>query len=245
MDTSIIRCEARPLCGIRATTPGGYHLKEREVVMSAASKRWFSVILMAVMAVSLVAATAGLQGCGSDQSKQDFVDSVLSIIEENQSNTEIVQEGQVAFQAYYQSGFTDLESAAGAAESFVKSNEKDALSLQKLRELDKPDEAAQEIVDTLASGIETMDEGNSAYAEELGKAPEQSVEERSQIFVIAVDVMGVYLEGIDDIIASCAQLLDYAQTNGLEGEQEIEDWYNKFQAERDAMLQSMEAMSGE
>jgi hypothetical protein len=124
----------------------------------------------------MLAALAALPGCGSDQAKQDFVDYVLSIIQENQSQTEIAEEGRAAFQAYYQSGFTDLDSAAAAADSFVKSNEKDAQSLQELEALEKPDEAAQDIVDVLVQGIETMDEGNALYAQELAKAPEQSVE---------------------------------------------------------------------
>jgi len=216
----------------------------REVVMSVPSKRSLMPVLAAGLTVCIFAALLGLPGCGSDQSKQDFVNGVLSIIEENQSQTEIAQEGQAAFQAYYQSGFTDLESAAAASESFVKSNEKDELSLQDLEGLEKPDEAAQGIVDVLVAGIETMDDGNSVYVEELAKAPEQSVEERSQVFVAAGQVMGIYLEGISAIIASFELLLDYAQTNGLEGEEEIQSWHDKFQAEKENLERALESMSG-
>ena len=212
--------------------------------MSAASKRSFTTILMAVVTVCLIAAVLGLQGCGDDQTKQDFVNGVLSILEENQSQTEIAQEGQAAFQAYYQSGFTDLDSAAAAEESFVKSNTKDAQSLQDLEALENPDEAAQGIVDVLVVGIETMDEGNALYAEELEKAPEQSVEERSQIYVVAGQAMAVYLEGISAIVVSCELLLDYVQTNGLDGEEDIKSWYDKFQAEKENLEQALEAMSG-
>ena len=211
--------------------------------MGAASKRFFMSMLMAAVAVCLIATALGLQGCGGDQSKQDFVNDVLSIITENQSQTEIAAEGQAAFQAYYQSGFTDLESAAAAAESFAKSNEKDEVSLQSLEALDTPDEAAGGIVDLLVAGIETMDDGNTVYQEELEKAPEQSVEERSQVFVAAAQAMGIYLEGISAIITSFELLLDYVKTNGLEGEEEIGSWCEKFQAEKESLEQSLEAMS--
>ncbi|MBN2026712.1 MAG: hypothetical protein JW854_08155 [Actinobacteria bacterium] len=211
--------------------------------MSSPSKRSLMLALTAGLAVCMFAALSGLTGCGSDQSKQDFVNGVLSIIEENQSQTEIAQEGQAAFTAYYQSGFTDLESAAAAAESFVKSNDKDELSLQELEALEKPDEAAQGIVDVLVAGIETMDDGNSVYVEELAKAPEQSVEERSQVFVAAGQVMGIYIEGISAIIVSCDLLLDYVQTNGLDGEEKIQSWHDKFQAEKENLEQALESMS--
>jgi hypothetical protein len=231
----------RSVAGVRRKLHKG---DAREVVMSAASKRSFTSILMAAVAVCLIATTLGLQGCGDNQSKQDFVNGILSIIEENQSQTAIAAEGQAAFQAYYQSGFTDLDSAAAAADSFIKSNEKDELSLQSLEELNKPDEAAQGIVDVLVAGIETMDDGNSVYVEELAKAPEQSVDERSQVFVAAGQVMGIYLEGISAIVASFELLLDYAKTNGLEGEEEIQSWHDRFQGEKESIEQSLEAMSG-
>lgn len=212
--------------------------------MSTSSKRSWTLVLVVGLSICLFTVFLGLPGCGSDQSKQDFVDGLISIIEENQSQQEIAAEGQAAFQAYYQSGFTDLESAAAAAESFVKSNEKDELSLQELEALEKPDATAQEIVDKLREGIETMDDGNDIYTEQLEKAPEQTVDERSLIFAAAGEAMAVYLNGISDIVASFEQLLDYAKTNGLEGQDEIESWYERFKSEKDSIEQSMEAMSG-
>jgi len=212
--------------------------------MSTSSRRSWTLVLVAGLSICLFTVFLGLPGCGSDQSKQDFVDGLLSIIEENQSQQEIAAEGQAAFQAYYQSGFTDLESAAAAAESFAKSNEKDELSLQELETLEKPDATAQEIADKLREGIETMDDGNDIYAEQLEKAPEQTVDERSLIFAAAGEAMAVYLNGISDIVTSFEQLLDYAKTNGLEGQDEIESWYERFQSEKDSIEQSMEAMSG-
>lgn len=183
-----------------------------------------------------------MQGCGKNQAKQDFVSDLISIIEENQSETEIAEEGQKAFVAYYESGFTDLESAAKAAESFTMSNEKDAESLKDLQALQKPDGEAQEIVEKLRSGIETMDKGNSLYAAELEKAPDQSEEERSNVFKATVEAMNLYLEGITAIISSCEMLRDYAEKNGLEGTKDIETWINKFKGEKNSIKQVLEYM---
>jgi hypothetical protein len=213
--------------------------------MGVWGKRPFAMILMVVTATCLVATFLGMQGCGNDQSKQEFVNDLLSIIEENQAKKGAGQEGSAAFQAYYQSGFTDLESAAAAAESFAMSNEKDVLSLQSLEDLNKPDEAAEDIVDILSSGIKTIDDGNTIYVEEFEKAPAQSVEDRPLIFVITSEVLGIYLEGITIIITSFERLLDYAKTNGLEGVEEIETWHDKFVGEKESIEQSTQAMSGE
>jgi hypothetical protein len=212
--------------------------------MSALRKRSSALIIMAGITVCLVATSLGFAGCGSDQSKQDFVNGMLSIIEENQAQPEIAEAGQAAFQVYHQSGFTDLESAAAAADSFNKSNEKDDLSLRDLEALQKPDENAEEIAGIFGSGIDTMDEGNTVYARELDKAPGQSVEERSQIFAASGEAMGDYLEGIADIIASFELLLDYVKDNGLEGEEDIQGWLDGFHSEKDSIEQSLKSISG-
>ena len=192
-------------------------------------------LLVSALAVSLVAASLGLQGCGKDQAKQDFVDGVISIIEKNQSQPEIAEKGRNAFMAYYRSAFTDLESAAAAAESFTLSNEKDARSLQDLQALGKPDAEAEEIAGKLRSGIETMDEGNAVYASELEKAPGQSVEERSKVFQATAGAMDLYLDGISAIISSCEMLGEYAKKHGLDGAAEISKWVDKFTEERESI----------
>jgi hypothetical protein len=212
--------------------------------MRASSKRYYMSALVVILASCMFASMLALTGCGDDQAKQDFVNGVLSIMEENQSQPEIAAEGQQAFQAYFQSGFADLESAEKAADSFALSNEKDARSLQSLEALEKPDESAEEIASSLRLGIETMDEGNSVYEDALREAPEQSVEERSQIFASTATAMSLYLEGIDLIILSFESLLEYTKANGLEGEQEVDNWYQKFKSEKESIERSMEAMGG-
>lgn len=208
--------------------------------MGVSGKKRSIPMLLAAVAACLIAALLGLQGCGKDQSQQDFVDGMLSIIEENQSQTEIAEKGQAAFMAYYESGFTDLENAAAAAESFTLSNQKDAQSLKELQALEKPDQEARDIADTLRSGVETMDRGNSAYAAELEKAPNQSVEERSMVFAAAAEAMNLYLEGITDIVAACEMLREYAEENGLEGAEDIKAWMDKFTEEKNSLEQSMQ-----
>lgn len=196
-------------------------------------------LIAPVTAFFVLVASMTLQGCGKDQAKQDFVDGVISIIEKNQSQPEIAEKGREAFMAYYRSSFTDLDSAAAAAESFTLSNEKDAGSLKDLQALQKPDGEAEEIAAKLLKGIETMDEGNSIFAAELGKAPQQSVEERAKVFQATEGAMGLYLEGIEAIISSCEMLRDYARKHGLDGVGEIEKWMDKFTEEKKAIEQSM------
>lgn len=199
---------------------------------------------VAALAASLILAALAVQGCGDSQAKQDFADEVLSIMEDNQSQPEIAEEGQEAFQAYYQSGFTDLESAQRASDSFTRSNQKDEDSLNRLDGMEKPDDAARDIVQKLSLGITVMDEGNSMNAEELDKAADQSVEERSQIFAMTAEAMGKYLEGIELIITAFEGLLDYVRENELQGEQTVETWLERFQGERESIEQALEAMSG-
>ena len=141
--------------------------------------------------------------------------------------------------AYYSSSFTDLESAAAAAESFTLSNDKDARSLQDLQALGKPDAEAQEIAGKLRAGVEAMDEGNAVYAAELEKAPGQSVEERSKIFQAAAGAMDLYLDGIGAIISSCEMLAEYAKKHGLDGAAEISKWADKLTQEKESIEQSI------
>lgn len=212
------------------------------MVMVVKKGRVSVVVVVSAVALCLVAASLGLQGCGKDRAKQDFVHGLISIIEGNQSQTEIAEEGQKAFIAYYESGFTDLESAAKAAQSFNLSNEKDAGSLSQLLALQKPDGEAEEIAEKLRAGIETMDRGNSLYAAELKKAPDQSVEERSKVFEATVEAMNLYLEGITTIISSCEMLRDYAEKNGLEGVEDIGSWIDKFADEKGSIERALEYM---
>ncbi|MBC7246915.1 MAG: hypothetical protein H5T73_03930 [Actinobacteria bacterium] len=210
--------------------------------MGMTGKRWLVPVLLGALALSSVAATLGLQGCGKDQAKQDFVDGVIAIIEENQSQPEIAAQGQAALTAYYESGFTDLASAAAAAQSFIASNEKDTRSLDDLRVLQKPDGEAGEIADTLRSGIEIMDEGNSVFASELEKAPRQSVEERSELLGSTMEAMNLYLEGISAIISSCEMLRDYAKKYGLDGHEDIQTWIDKFTGEKESIEKAIQYM---
>jgi hypothetical protein len=185
------------------------------------------------IAVPALLLAAFLSGCGGkDQRKQQFVDGMVGLIQENQSQPEIAEEGRAAFQRYYMSGFNDLESAAAAAESFEKSNEKDRGTLQELASLEKPDDLAASIAASLEEGIVMMDKGNSIYAEELRKAPGQSAEERAAIESKGRAVMQVYLEGLGAIISSFKELSSYVKNNGLNGGEEVETWQKKFEDER-------------
>ncbi len=226
--------------GLRRVPVGSWENgKGVATIMTGEKQRVHVRIIMAATALCLAAASLGLQGCGKDQAKQDFVNGLISIIEDNQSQPEIAEKGRSAFMAYYRSAFTDLESAAAAAESFTLSNEKDAGSLARLQALEKPDGQAEEIAAGLREGIETMDRGNAFFASELARAPEQSVEERSMIFQSTEEAMALYLDGISAIISACEMLRDYAKEHGLDGVADIEKWIEKFGAEKESIERSM------
>ena len=211
--------------------------------MHISAGRIIKLILVAALLGIMAIAPLALQGCGSDQAKQDFVDEVLSIMAQNQEkSSEMSQEGRAAFQAYYESGYNDLESAQGVADIYKETNVKDEESIQQLEDINKPDDQATEIVDTLQMGIETVDEGNTIYIEKLEKAPEQTVEERAQITNKSAEALGKYLEGITLVVDAFEMLLDYVQANDLEGADAIQAWLDKFNAEKEGIEQSLSAM---
>ena len=213
-------------CGMRARKG-----LEVEKEMRSDSKAMAVAFFTAMTAFLL---TAVLASCGGkDQRKQQFADGVVRLIRENQSRPEIKEEGKAAFQRYYMSGFSDLESAAAAAESFEKSNEKDQGTLQELASLEKPDDRAAEIAAGLEEGIRTMDEGNARYADELRRAPEQGPEERANINSAGKAIMErYYLVGLDAIISALEGLSGYMRDNGLRGEEQLRDLLEGLRQER-------------
>ncbi len=202
-----------------------------------------SSFLGMALTVLILLGAAGCGGKGADQAKQAFVDGIISILEDNQSHPEIMEEGQKAFIAYYQSGFGDLEKAAAAAESFEKSNEKDAGTLRELGELEKPDDRASAIAAGLEEGIRTMDEGNSRYAEELRRAAGQSQEQRAGINEAGKAIMERhYLPGLDAIISALDGLSGYVRDHGLQGEKRLQEMLDKFRQERRETEMSLKYM---
>jgi hypothetical protein len=211
------------------------------IVRATGTRNGWVVALLVSMIVSLAAAAA-LPGCSKDNSKQDFVNGLLSIIEDNQGDSQIAEAGQQAFQAYFASGFTDLAAAQAAADSFAKSNDKDQVSLGRLEQLARPDAQATAICDDFEKGVVTMDEGNSVFAAELEKAPGQSVEERSLIYEGMGRAMEYYLRGLDYIIKSMEDLVSYIEANKLEGKDSAEVWAEKFKAEKESLEQAIKYM---
>ena len=211
--------------------------------MRTSAGRIIKLLLITALLGIMATASLALQGCGGDQAKQDFVNEIISIMEQNQaSSPDLSTEGGEAFQAYYMSGFTDLESAQKVADTYAKSNEKDEVSLAQLDEMNKPDSDAEQIVSKLQQGIETMDEGNTISIDELEKAPDQTVEERAQITEKSAESLVIYLEGITTIIESFEMLLDYVQSNNLEGADVVQVWLDSFNTEKEGIEQSLSAM---
>jgi len=211
--------------------------------MRKSARRIIKLLMITALLGIMATASLALQGCGGDQAKQDFVNEIISIMEQNQaSSPDLSKEGGEAFQAYFMSGFTDLESAQKVADTYTKSNEKDEVSLAQLEEMNKPDSDAEQVVSKLQQGIETMDEGNTLSIEELEKAPEQTDEERAQITEKSAESLVIYLEGITLIIESFEMLLDYVETNNLEGADVVQVWLDSFNAEKEGIEQSLSAM---
>jgi hypothetical protein len=209
-------------------------------MMRRSARRIIKLLMITALLGIMATASLALQGCGSDQAKQDFVNEIISIMEQNQaSSPDLSKEGGEAFQAYYMSGFTDLESAQKVADTYQRSNEKDEVSLTQLEEMNKPDSDAEQVVSKLQQGIETMDDGNT---EELEKAPDQTVEERALISEKSGEALVIYLEGITLIIESFDMLLDYVQSNNLEGADVIQVWLDSFNTEKEGIEQSLSAM---
>lgn len=211
--------------------------------MRRSARRIIKLLMITALLGIMATASLALQGCGSDQAKQDFVNEIISIMEQNQaSSPDLSKEGGEAFQAYYMSGFTDLESAQKVADTYQRSNEKDEVSLTQLEEMNKPDSDAEQVVSKLQQGIETMDDGNTLNIEELEKAPDQTVEERALISEKSGEALVIYLEGITLIIESFDMLLDYVQSNNLEGADVIQVWLDSFNTEKEGIEQSLSAM---
>jgi hypothetical protein len=212
-------------------------------MMRRSARRIIKLLMITALLGIMATASLALQGCGSDQAKQDFVNEIISVMEQNQaSSPDLSKEGGEAFQAYYMSGFTDLESAQKVADTYQRSNEKDEVSLTQLEEMNKPDSDAEQVVSKLQQGIETMDDGNTLNIEELEKAPDQTVEERALISEKSGEALVIYLEGITLIIESFDMLLDYVQSNNLEGADVIQVWLDSFNTEKEGIEQSLSAM---
>lgn len=190
--------------------------------------------LLVVFAV-VAAMTAGLfllPGCGGDkESMQAFAEGIVDVMNQLQSNPEVKEAGQMGAYAYMESGYTDLESAAKAGESFEESSKNDQKSLGDLDALEKPDDDAEKIASELREGIVKVDEGNTKFAENYAKAPEQTVEERQATSADFMPAMTLYVEGMTKIVASLADLKEYVESNGLDSVTEVGKWLDQIRSE--------------
>lgn len=201
-------------------------------------KRMRNLTVVCLTCVAMAAGIVLLPGCGKNtQAMQDFVDGYLKIMAELESKPEVAAEGREASIAYASSGYTDLESAAKAQESYEVSSENDKSALESLSSLGKPDEEAVEISDKLSDGVTKVDEGNTMFAEGLAKAPSQTVEERAATSADISLAMAAYAEGMGMIVSSLEDLVGYIEDNSLEGTEQAKEWYEKIKSELDMVEQ--------
>lgn len=196
-----------------------------------AIKRKLTIFSAASLA-TLLALAILLPGCGADKAKmQSFVDGYLNVMEALQSNPEVAQTGREAAMKYASSGYTDLESAKKAQQSFEESIKKDQAALVELKAVEKPDETSKKMSKDLQLGVEEVDEGNRMLADNYAKAPGQSVEQRAATAADIGGAMKLYVEGMGKIVSSLALLETYIKDNGLQGGAEAKKWHDQIEQE--------------
>ncbi len=177
-------------------------------------------------------------GCGANKEKmQTFVDGYLGVVNKLQSKPEIGQQGREAYTTYASSGYTDLESAEKAKKSYEDTLKLDKECLVELDALEKPDEDAEWIADGLYKGVQTIDNSNTEFKNDLEMARDQTVEERSATAQNIQPKMDLWKEGLEKIIESMGSLDDYVKNNGLEGASEIQEWLDTFNEELEMFKQ--------
>ena len=188
-------------------------------------------VVFAVVSV-MTACLFLLPGCGEDKAAmQAFAEGVVDVMNQLQSKPEVAQEGRTAAMAYMNSGYTDLESAAKAQASYEESGKNDQEAIKELDALQKPDDDAEKIAKELREGILKVDEGNTKFAENYAKAPEQTVEERQATAADVMAPMTLYVDGMTKIVASLKDLKDYVESNDLESVTEVGKWYDQIKGE--------------
>jgi hypothetical protein len=186
----------------------------------------------------LTLAVLSTMGCGQDKQKmQAFVDGYLQVMETLQSKPEVTQAGQEAYTKYASSGYSDLESAEKAKVSYEESSKNDQAALKDLEKLAAPDEKASEIKQQMSLGVVKVDKGNKMFAGKLARAKDQTVEQRAAETENISAPMGLYVEGITEIVASLANLQEYVKSNGLQAEGEVKKWYDQIKGELDLVKQ--------
>ena len=179
-----------------------------------------------------------LPGCGEDkESMQAFAQGIVNVMNQLQSQSEVKEAGRKAAYAYMESGYTDLESAAKAGESFEESSKNDQEALGDLDALEKPDDDAEKIARELREGIVKVDEGNSRFAENYARAPEQTVEERQATAADVMPAMTLYVEGMTKIVTSLADLKEYVESNDLDNVTEVGKWLDQIKEELEEVKQ--------
>ena len=168
---------------------------------------------------------------------QTFVDGYLGVVNKLQSKPEIGQQGREAYTTYASSGYTDLESAEKAKKSYEDTLKLDKECLVELDALEKPDEDAEWIADGLYKGVQTIDNSNTEFKNDLEMARDQTVEERSATAQNIQPKMDLWKEGLEKIIESMGSLDDYVKNNGLEGASEIQEWLDTFNEELEMFKQ--------
>lgn len=189
-----------------------------------------------VVAVALLACAFFAAGCGTDKAgMQAFADGVTDVMTTLESKPEVAEAGREASMKYTSSGFTDLESAKKAEESYRKSSENDEAAIEELKKLEKPDDEAKKIASDLQLGVIEVDEGNRMFADSLAKAPAQTVEERAAEAGNVEPELKLYSEGMGRIVGALAALMTYIKSNGLEGYDEAKKWHDKIEGEKEGV----------
>ncbi|MBN2168822.1 MAG: hypothetical protein JW738_06215 [Actinobacteria bacterium] len=198
-------------------------------------ERSFKSAVSALLAAVILLMPLISTGCNSKEAKQKFVDRYIEIVESLESDPKIAQEGREAFIKYARSGYTDLKSADMARESYEASIVKDEEGLESLEQMNKPDSQSEEIAKDLEDGIAKVDEANNEFSVALSNAKDQTIEERALISEKAPVVLSITAIGMESILSSMERLIEYIANNNLEGNENIEEWYDRLKSEYEGL----------
>ncbi|MBN1288375.1 MAG: hypothetical protein JXA49_01895 [Actinobacteria bacterium] len=195
----------------------------------------YKVMVSAFVTAILLIVSLAAYGCNDREAKQSFVDRYIEIMDNMESDPKIAQEGGEAFIRYARSGYSDLESADIARESYEASIVKDGEGLEALEKMNKPDGQSEEIAKDLEDGILKVDEANNEFSIALANAKDQTIDERASISEKVPVVLSITATGMESILSSMEKLIKYIDTGDLKGKENIEEWYDRIKTEYEGL----------
>jgi len=130
------------------------------------------------------------------------------------------------------SGYQDIAAAKNAQMAFDELIQGEQEAIKQCEVIKGPDSDAIRINDELLQGLKTATEADRQINDALLKAPDQSVEERKATSDELLQTMPPkYAKGLQSLLTSCDELLQYIQNNSLSGSDEVLQWKTLIEQE--------------